>query len=79
MPPPTVPVISAIRAILELHNPIEEDPGGMYEQCEELAGAELDKILRQLQEAPDVRVAPNVDNPNVLEMTRRAWPKPATT
>ncbi len=75
VPPPTVPIISAIRAILELHNPIEEDPGGMYEQCEELAGAELDKILRQLQEAPDVRVAPNVDSPNVLEMTRRALAK----
>ena len=37
-------VISAIRVVLELHNPIEEDPGGMYEQCAELAGAELDKI-----------------------------------
>ncbi len=28
--PPTAPVIAAIRAILKLHNAIEEDPGGMY-------------------------------------------------
>ena len=58
---PTAPVIAAILAILKLHNPIEEDPGGMYEQCEELAGAEIDEILRQLQDAPDVRLAPNSD------------------
>jgi hypothetical protein len=75
VPAPTRSVISAIRVILKLHNPLEEDPGGMYEQCEELAGAELDKLLRQLQEAPDVRVAPNVESPNVLEMTRRALAK----
>jgi len=63
VPPPTAPVIAAIRAILKLHNPIEEDPGGMYEQCQELAGAEIDEILRQLQEAPDVRLAPNFHGP----------------
>jgi hypothetical protein len=42
VPTPTPRVITAIRAILKVHNPIEEDPGGMYEQCEELAGAEID-------------------------------------
>lgn len=75
VPAPTLPVLSAIRAILKLHNPIEEDPGGMYEQCEELAGARIDEILHQLQDAPDVRVAPNFDGPNVLETTRRALAK----
>jgi hypothetical protein len=47
----------------------------MYEQCEELAGARIDEILHQLQDAPDVRVAPNFDGPNVLETTRRALAK----
>ncbi len=65
-------MIAALRAILTLHNPIEEDPGGVYETCEELAGAEVDEILRQLQEAPEVRVLPHVDNPFVMEATRRA-------
>jgi Hemerythrin HHE cation binding domain len=72
VPAPTAPLLAAIQTILKLHNPIEEDPGGMYEQCEELAGAESDKILRQLLEAPDVKLAPNFDSPHVLEVTRRA-------
>jgi hypothetical protein len=55
-----------IRAILKLHNLLEEDPGGMYEQCEEAAGVEIDEVLRQLQDAPNVRVAPNVDGPNAF-------------
>jgi hypothetical protein len=50
VPAPTPQVIAAIRAILRLYNPIEEDPGGMYEQCEELAGAEADQILRPVAE-----------------------------
>ncbi len=54
------------------HNPIEEDPGGMYEQCEELAGAEIDRILRQLQNYSEVKVLPHVDSPFVMEATRRA-------
>jgi hypothetical protein len=72
VPSPTPRVIAALRAILKLHNPIEEDPGGVYETCEEMAGAEVDDILRQLQQAPEVRVLPHVDNPFVMEATRRA-------
>jgi hypothetical protein len=40
VPTPTAPLVAAIRAILKAHNPIEEDPGGIYDQCEELSGAE---------------------------------------
>ena len=72
VPSPTVSVVAAIRAILTAHNPVEEDPGGMYDQCEELAGAEAEQILRQLQQAPEVRVVPHVDSPFVMEATRRA-------
>jgi hypothetical protein len=75
VPAPIAQVLAAIRAILKLHNPLEEDPGGMYEQCEQVAGAEIDEILRRLQDAPDVRVAANVDGPKVFEMTRRALAK----
>ena len=69
---PTAPVVAAIRAILKVHNPIEEDLGGMYDQCEELAEAEADQILRQLQNFSEVRVLPHVDNPFVMDATRRA-------
>lgn len=72
VPSPTVAVVAAIRAILTAHNPIEEDPGGMYEQCEKLAGDETDQILRQLQEAPEVKVLPHVDSDFVMDAARRA-------
>jgi hypothetical protein len=65
-------VVAAIRAILEVHDPTEEDPGGMYEQCEDLVGAEADQILRRLHDYPEVKVLPHVDNSLVLEATRRA-------
>jgi hypothetical protein len=72
VPSPTAPVVTAIRAILKAHNPIEEDAGGVYDQCEKLAGAEADQILRQLQNFSEVRVLPHVDNPFVMDATRRA-------
>ncbi len=72
VPTPTTRVIAALRSILKLHNPIEEDPGGTYETCEELARSEVDEILRRLQQAPEVRVLPHVDSPFVMEAARRA-------
>jgi hypothetical protein len=72
VPPPTVPLVAAIRAILKAHNPIEEDPGGIYDQCEELAEAEADQILLRLQNFAEVKVVPHVDSPFVMEAARRA-------
>ena len=72
VPSPTAPVVAAICAILKAHNPIEEDPGGVYDQCEELAGAEADRILHELQNYPEVKVLPHVDNAFVMEATRRS-------
>jgi hypothetical protein len=37
-----------------------------------LAGAEADRILAQLQAAPEVEVAPHIESAQVLEATRRA-------
>ncbi|HEU4343981.1 MAG TPA: hemerythrin domain-containing protein [Candidatus Binatia bacterium] len=72
VPTPTPSIVMAIRAILKAHNPIEEGPGGLYEQCEELAGAEADSILAQLRNAPEVRVAAHIDSSKIIEATRRA-------
>lgn len=75
VPTPTASIIAAIRAVIEAHNPIEEGPGGLYERCEELAGAKADQILDALRNAPEVRVAPHMDTAKVLESTRRALAK----
>lgn len=72
VPSPTPAIVVAIRAILDNHNPLEEGPGGVYEQCEQLVAAEADEILKRLQTAPAVKVLPHVDNAFVMEVTRRA-------
>jgi hypothetical protein len=70
VPSPTASIVAAIRAILKFHNPIEEDPSGVYAECEKLAGAE--RILNELKDYREVKVLPHVDNPFVMEAARRA-------
>jgi hypothetical protein len=72
VPTPTPAIIAAIRTVLAAHNVLEEGPGGVYERCEQLAGAEADALLAQLQAAPAVPVAPYSDGPQVMEVVRRA-------
>ena len=70
-PSPTQAIIEAIRAILEAHNPLEEDSGGLYETCEKLAGNKVETLLARLQSVPEVQVAVYRDGPNVMESVRR--------
>jgi hypothetical protein len=72
VPSPTASIVAAIRAILETHNSIEEDPGGVYDQCETLVGADAERILDELKNYREVKVLPHVDNPFVMEAARRA-------
>jgi hypothetical protein len=72
VPTPTPAIIAAIRTVLVAHNALEEGPRGVYERCEQLAGAEADALLAQLQAAPTVPVAPYADGPQVMSVVRRA-------
>jgi hypothetical protein len=72
VPTLTPAVIAALRTVLAAHNAVEEGPGGVYERCEQLAGAEADALLAQLQAAPAVPVAPYSDGPQVMSVVRRA-------
>ena len=72
VPTPTASIVAAIREILKAHNASEEDPGGMYDQCEELIGSEIDRILAKLGSYPEVKVLPHVDSQFVMEAARRA-------
>jgi hypothetical protein len=69
---PTPAIVAAIRTILAAHNPLEEGPDGIYEQCEQLAGSEADKLLVQLQNAPAVAMAGYVDNAVAIGSARNA-------
>src|SRR5215831_2872352 len=62
VPTPTKTIVAAIGSILERHNAIEENPGGVYEQCEQLASLDADAILARLRAAPDVAMAPHTDS-----------------
>jgi hypothetical protein len=72
MPPPTAAIIAKLRAVLKVHNTIEEGPGGLYETCDELAGSEAAQLLAKLQAAPEVTVLPGSDSPAVMPAVQRA-------
>jgi hypothetical protein len=72
MPPPTAAIIATIRAVLKVHNTIEEGPGGLYVTCDDLAGSEAAELLAKLQAAPELTVLPCSDSPAVMPAVQRA-------
>ena len=79
IPTPTDAVIAGIRGILKEHNILEEGPGGLYETCDELAGAEAAQLLAKLKAAPEVAVLPHSDTPTVMSTVRRAMERAGYT
>lgn len=72
VPTPTHETIAQVRAVLAEHNPLEEEPGGLYEVCERLAGAELDQLLARAQAVPEVPLARHFDGPRAFELIARS-------
>ena len=72
VPTPTAPILHAIRTILHRHNSIEEGPGGVYEECEQLPALDIPGVVERLQATPPVAVAPHVDNATAMESMRSA-------
>lgn len=63
IPQPTHAILGEIRHILELHNPREEGPDGLYAICEDLAGEDAALLLERAKNAPKVPVAKHYDGP----------------
>ena len=63
VPPPTRAEIDQITAILETHNRLEEDEGGLYELIEELAGDDLAAVMERMHAIPAIPLAPFNDTP----------------
>jgi hypothetical protein len=72
VPPPSPAIVATLRSILYTHNLIEEAAGGMYEQVEELADAEVDALLQRAASWPPVPVMPLNGAAHVLDVVRRA-------
>jgi hypothetical protein len=72
VPMPTMAIVRALRMILERHNALEEGPGGLYAECDEMMGVRAAAILAELRAAAEVRVAEHQDGPLVMPAVRRA-------
>jgi hypothetical protein len=70
--PPTPEVIKVLRHVLEKHDLLEEEPGGMYDVCEKLTEGETDELLKQLQAVTEVPVHPHNTAGYALQSAKNA-------
>jgi Hemerythrin HHE cation binding domain len=71
VPAPTAAIGASLRVILAAHNPLEESPDGFYRTCDALLADETEDIVSRLQSAPEVKLAPFNDGPQVIESAKR--------
>jgi hypothetical protein len=65
VPSPTPAGIARLRALLMLHDDLEEGPTGVYANGDQLLAGESTAIIAQLLDYPPVRTAPHNDGPAV--------------
>jgi hypothetical protein len=65
VPTPDHALVREIRTVLGPHDAQEEGPGGLYETCERLAGADVSALLERAKNAPPVPVAAHFDGEGV--------------
>lgn len=67
MPIPTPVILAALRAILSVHNTLEEGREGLYATCDQLAAPDVTSLIVRLRAAPEVTVTPPSDSPAVMK------------
>lgn len=72
VPPPTLPLIKVLLHVLDIHDELEERPGGMYDACEALTKNQTEAILEELHQTTEVPVHPHNSAPIAVEAARRA-------
>lgn len=72
VPTPRRSVLRALKAVLAIHNRIEEGPDGVYAECDRIADADAEQLVSRLRTAPEVPAAAHVDSPRVESSARRA-------
>jgi len=81
VPTPTPAIVAEILSVLVPHNRREEEPGGVYDACDEAVGpAEAERLLQELRAFPEVPLKAYNDGPEVLkhietnlDLARRQW------
>lgn len=69
---PNAALIKVLWHILEKHDLVEEEPGGMYDVCASLAEKETEALLEQLSNISEVPVHFFNDTPFALEVAKRS-------
>lgn len=69
---PTPQVLRALNYILEQHDILEEEAGGMYEACEKLTQHETQQILEDLKNVTPVPVHPFNEAAYVIDVAKRS-------
>lgn len=70
--PPTHELIRVVKKILEIHDRLEEEQGGMYDQCEKLTAEQTAEVMQKLTEVTEVPVHPFNNHPAVFGAMKRA-------
>jgi hypothetical protein len=81
VPTPTPALVGAILDVLVPHNRREEEPGGVYDACDEALGpAEAERLAGELEAFPVPPLKPYNDGPEIqkhidenLALARRQW------
>ncbi len=68
---PSKNVIKVIKHVMELHDILEEEEGGMYDLCERLTEDQTDQIIAALDLASEVPVHPFNPADYVLDVAKR--------
>jgi hypothetical protein len=62
---PTPAIAAELRFILEPHNVVEEEPGGLYDTCDGLLAGRASELVERMEAYPPVKVNRYQDGPNV--------------
>ena len=81
VPTPTPALVGEILSVLVPHNRREEEPGGVYDACDEALGpAEAERLAEELRAFPEPPLKPYNDGPEIqkhieenLALARRQW------
>jgi hypothetical protein len=69
--PPSAEVIKVLRFVLDKHDLLEEEPGGMYDVCEKLTEGETNHLLQELGKVAGVPVHPFNEAGYALDVAKR--------
>lgn len=72
VPTPTAEITAAIVDLLDAHDRLEEDAGGLYEQCDQRLAADAARVSARMRETAEPPLAPHFDGPRAREKVAEA-------